>query len=113
MSEMFVCEQMISVYSEVVGLDLVSFGDGVVEVCLLMVVYLCNCGGVMYGGVLFLLMDVIMGLVCFSFYGFDCQSVILECKINYICVVVDGEVCCVVCVFYVGCCSLVVEVEVW
>lgn len=92
MSEMPAREQMISAYSELVGLDLVSLGDGVAEVRLPMAAHLRNRGGVMHGGALFSLMDVTMGLACSSSHGFDRQSVTLECKINYIRAVADGEV---------------------
>ena len=91
MSEMPAREQMISAYSELVGLDPVSLGDGVAEVRLPMAAHLRNRGGVMHGGALFSLMDVTMGLACSSSHGFDRQSVTLECKINYIRAVADGE----------------------
>ena len=105
-------EQMISAYSELVGLDPVSLGDGVAEVRLPMAAHLRNRGGVMHGGALFSLMDVTMGLACSSSHGFDRQSVTLECKINYIRAVADGEVRCVARVLHAGRRSLVVEAEV-
>ncbi len=112
MSEMPAREQMISAYSELVGLDPVSLGDGVAEVRLPMAAHLRNRGGVMHGGALFSLMDVTMGLACSSSHGFDRQSVTLECKINYIRAVADGEVRCVARVLHAGRRSLVVEAEV-
>ncbi len=45
MSEMPAREQMISAYSELVGLDPVSLGDGVAEVRLPMAAHLRNRGG--------------------------------------------------------------------
>lgn len=45
MSEMPAREQMISAYSEVVGLDPVSLGDGVAEVRLSMAAHLRNAAG--------------------------------------------------------------------
>lgn len=102
MSEMPAREQMISAYSELVGLDPVSLGDGVAEVRLPMAAHLRNRGGVMHGGALFSLMDVTMGLACSSSHGFDRQSVTLECKINYIRAVADGEVRCVARVLHAG-----------
>ena len=81
MSEMPAREQMISAYSELVGLDPVSLGDGVAEVRLPMAAHLRN-RGPGHGGALFSLMDVTMGLACSSSHGFDRQSVTLECKIN-------------------------------
>ncbi|MCM2062381.1 PaaI family thioesterase [Pseudomonas aeruginosa] len=115
MSEMPAREQMISAYSELVGLDPVSHGaggSGAAEVRLPMAAHLRNRGGVMHGGALFSLMDVTMGLACSSSHGFDRQSVTLECKINYIRAVADGEVRCVARVLHAGRRSLVVEAEV-
>ncbi len=67
-----------------------------------MAAHLRNRGGVMHGGALFSLMDVTMGLACSSSHGFDRQSVTLECKINYIRAVADGEVRCVARVLHAG-----------
>ncbi len=112
MSEMPAREQMISAYSELVGLDPVSLGEGAAEVRLPVAAHLRNRGGVMHGGALFSLMDVTTGLACSSSHGFDRQSVTLECKINYIRAVADGEVRCVARVLHAGRRSLVVEAEV-
>ena len=112
MSEMPPREQNITAYSELVGRDPVSLGDGGAEVRLPMAAHLRNRGGVMHGGALFSLMDVTMGLACSSSHGFDRQSVTLECKINYIRAVADGEVRCVARVLHAGRRSLVVEAEV-
>ncbi|MBH8863572.1 PaaI family thioesterase, partial [Pseudomonas aeruginosa] len=87
-------------------------GAVVAEVRLPMAAHLRNRGGVMHGGALFSLMDVTMGLACSSSHGFDRQSVTLECKINYIRAVADGEVRCVARVLHAGRRSLVVEAEV-
>ncbi|SDI36685.1 PaaI family thioesterase [Pseudomonas panipatensis] len=112
MSEMPSRERMISAFSDNLGLEPVRLGDGEAEVSLKMAEHLRNRGNVMHGGALFSLMDVAMGLACSSAHGFDRQSVTLECKINYIRAVAEGEVRCVARVLHAGRRSLVVEAEI-
>ena len=113
MSEMPSREAMISAFSENIGLEPVRLGDGEAEVSLKMAEHLRNRGNVMHGGAIFSLMDVTMGLACSSAHGFDRQSVTLECKINYIRAVAEGEVRCVAKVLHAGRRSLVVEADVF
>lgn len=113
MSEMPSRESMISAFSDTLGLEPVRLGAGEAEVRLAMAEHLRNRGNVMHGGALFSLMDVAMGLACSSAHGFDRQSVTLECKINYIRAVADGEVRCVARVLHAGRRSLVVEAEIF
>ena len=112
MSEMPGRDRMISAFSENIGLEPVRLGDGEAEVSLKMAEHLRNRGNVMHGGAIFSLMDVTMGLACSSAHGFDRQSVTLECKINYIRAVAEGEVRCVAKVLHAGRRSLVVEADV-
>ncbi len=112
MSEMPAREQMISAYSELVGLDPVSLGAGVAGVSRALGPPRRHRGGGMDGGARLWRVDVTMGLACSSSHGFDRQSVTLECKINYIRAVADGEVRCVARVLHAGRRSLVVEAEV-
>lgn len=113
MSEMPSRDIMISAFSENIGLEPVRLGDGEAEVSLKMAEHLRNRGNVMHGGAIFSLMDVTMGLACSSAHGFDRQSVTLECKINYIRAVAEGEVRCVAKVLHAGRRSLVVEADVF
>lgn len=113
MSEMPSRDVMISAFSENIGLEPVRLGDGEAEVSLKMAEHLRNRGNVMHGGAIFSLMDVTMGLACSSAHGFDRQSVTLECKINYIRAVAEGEVRCVARVLHAGRRSLVVEADVF
>jgi acyl-coenzyme A thioesterase PaaI-like protein len=46
--------------------------------------------------------DIAMGLACSSTHGFDQQSATIECKINYIRAVADGEVLCTARVIHPG-----------
>lgn len=112
MSEIPSRDTLISAFSDMVGLEPVSIGDGVAEVSLTMAEHLRNRGNMMHGGALFSLMDVAMGLACSSAHGFDRQSVTLECKINYIRAVAQGEVRCVARVLHAGRRSLVVEADI-
>ena len=66
----------------------------------------------MHGGALFSLVDIAMGLACSSTHGFDQQSATIECKINYIRAVSDGEVMCTARVIHPGRRTLVVEADV-
>ena len=113
MSEMPSRDIMISAFSENIGLEPVRLGDGEAEVSLKMAEHLRNRGNMMHGGAIFSLMDVTMGLACSSAHGFDRQSVTLECKINYIRAVAEGEVRCVAKVLHAGRRSLVVEADVF
>ena len=62
---------------------------------------------------MFSLVDISMGLACSSTHGFDQQSVTLECKINYIRAVSEGDVLCIARVIHPGRRTLVVEADVW
>ena len=112
MSEMPARELMISRFSETLGVQPIRVADGEAEVLLPMAEHLRNRGNVMHGGALFTLMDMTMGLACSSAHGFDRQSVTLECKINYIRAVAEGEVRCVAKVLHAGRRSLVVEADI-
>lgn len=74
--------------------------------------HLRNRGQVMHGGAIFSLVDIAMGLACSTAHGFDNQSVTLECKINYLRAVSEGEVVCKAQVLHAGRRTLVVEAEV-
>ncbi|MDF3933591.1 PaaI family thioesterase [Pseudomonas citronellolis] len=106
-------ELMVSRFSETLGVRPVRVADGEAEVHLPMAEHLRNRGNVMHGGALFTLMDMTMGLACSSAHGFDRQSVTLECKINYIRAVAEGEVRCVAKVLHAGRRSLVVEADIF
>jgi acyl-CoA thioesterase len=101
-----------SAYFKTLGCKLVRLSDGVAEVTLALEPHLRNRGNVMHGGALFSLVDIAMGLACSSSHGFDKQSVTVECKINYVRGVADGEVTCIGTVLHAGRRTLVVEAEV-
>ena len=85
---------------------------GVAEVALTLEPHLRNRAGKLHGGAIFSLVDITMGLACSSAHGFDRQSATIECKINYIRAVSDGEVLCTARVIHPGRRTLVVEADV-
>ena len=101
-----------SAYSQLLGCRLQRLEEGLAEVALTLEPALRNRAGKLHGGALFGLVDVAMGLACSSAHGFDRQSVTLECKINYLRAVSDGDVVCVATVLHAGRRTLVVEAEV-
>jgi acyl-CoA thioesterase len=74
----------------------------VAQVALALEPQLRNRGGKLHGGAMFSLVDIAMGLACSSTHGFDQQSATIECKINYIRAVADGEVLCTARVMHPG-----------
>ena len=101
-----------SAFSELIGCRVQSVQDGIAQVALSLEPQLRNRGGKLHGGVLFSLVDSSMGLACSSVHGFDQQSVTIECKINYIRAVSEGEVLCIAKVIHPGRRTLVVEADV-
>ena len=102
-----------SAFSELIGCRVQSVEDVVAHVALSLEPQLRNRGGKLHGGVLFSLVDISMGLACSSAHGFDQQSVTIECKINYIRAVSEGEVLCIAKVIHPGRRTLVVEADVF
>lgn len=101
-----------SAYFRELGCQVRRLDTGVAEVALPMAEHLRNRGQVMHGGAIFSLVDIAMGLACSTSHGFDNQSVTLECKINYLRAVSEGEVICKAQVLHAGRRTMVVEAEV-
>ena len=101
-----------SAFSELLGCRVVQLDKGVAHVALSLEPQLRNRGGKLHGGALFSLVDISMGLACSSVHGFDQQSATIECKINYIRAVSEGEVLCIAKVIHPGRRTLVVEADV-
>ncbi|MBD8147924.1 PaaI family thioesterase [Pseudomonas fluorescens] len=102
-----------SAFSELIGCRLQRLEAGVAEVALSLAPQLRNRGGKLHGGAIFSLVDITMGLACSSVHGFDQQSATIECKINYIRAVEDGDVLCTSRVIHAGRRTLVVEADVY
>jgi uncharacterized protein (TIGR00369 family) len=101
-----------SAFFRAIGCQLRGLDAGVAEVALPLGDHLRNRGNVMHGGAIFSLVDIAMGLACSSVHGFDQRSVTIECKINYMRAVSEGEVLCRAKVLHAGRRTLVVEAEV-
>ena len=101
-----------SAFSELIGCRVESVEDGIAHVALSLEPQLRNRGGKMHGGVIFSLVDITMGLACSGAHGFDRQSVTIECKINYLRSVSDGDVLCIAKVIHPGRRTFVVEADV-
>lgn len=91
-----------SAFSELIGCRLQRLEQGVAEVALSLEPQLRNRAGKLHGGAIFSLVDITMGLACSSAHGFDQQSATIECKINYIRAVENGEVLCTARVIHPG-----------
>lgn len=102
-----------SAFSELIGCRLQRLEKGVAEVALTLEPHLRNRAGKLHGGAIFSLVDITMGLACSSAHGFDQQSATIECKINYIRAVEDGDVLCTSRVIHAGRRTLVVEADVY
>ena len=102
-----------SAFFKLLGCRLQSLGDGVAQVALGLEPPLRNRGGKLHGGALFSLVDIAMGLACSSSHGFDRRSVTLECKINYVRAVSEGEVLCIARVLHAGRRTLVLDADVF
>ena len=102
-----------SAFSELIGCRLQRLEQGVAEVALSLEPQLRNRAGKLHGGAIFSLVDITMGLACSSAHGFDQQSATIECKINYIRAVENGEVLCTARVIHPGRRTLVVEADVY
>ena len=101
-----------SAFFKLLGCRLHGLETGVAQVALALAPDLHSRGGKLHGGALFSLVDIAMGLACSSVHGFDQQSATIECKINYIRAVSDGEVLCTARVLHPGRRTLVVEADV-
>ena len=101
-----------SAFSQLLGCRLQRLEEGVAEVALTLEPHLRNRAGKLHGGAIFSLVDITMGLACSGAHGFDRQSVTIECKINYLRSVSDGDVLCIAKVIHPGRRTFVVEADV-
>ena len=101
-----------SAFSQLLGCRLQRLEEGVAEVVLALEPHLRNRGGFLHVGAIFSLVDIAMGLACSSSHGFDQRSVTVECKINYMRAVSEGEVLCTARVLHAGRRTLVLDADV-
>ncbi|WP_298186105.1 PaaI family thioesterase [uncultured Pseudomonas sp.] len=102
-----------SAFSRLLGLNILQVGGGEARVRLTLTDELRNLHGKLHGGALFSLIDTAMGQASHSLGDGGPSSVTLECKINYIRPVAEGNVLCHAKVLHAGRRTQVVEAEVW
>lgn len=83
-----------SAFGRLLGLEIVKAENGEAVLRLEMHDGLRNLHGKLHGGALFSLIDTAMGQASHSLNGGEPNSVTLECKVNYIRPVTEGELTC-------------------
>lgn len=101
-----------SAFGRLLGLEILKAEGGEAILSLKMHDGLRNLHGKLHGGALFSLIDTAMGQASHSLNGGEPNSVTLECKINYIRPVTDGELFCRAWVVHGGRRTQVLEAEV-
>ncbi|QGZ28971.1 PaaI family thioesterase [Stutzerimonas stutzeri] len=101
-----------SAFGRLLGLEILKAENGEAVLRLVMHDGLRNLHGKLHGGALFSLIDTAMGQASHSLNGGEPNSVTLECKVNYIRPVTDGELLCRAWVVHGGRRTQVLEAEV-
>ncbi|WP_437879395.1 PaaI family thioesterase [Pseudomonas sp. LRF_L74] len=81
-------------FSKLLGMSIHKAEGGESEIHMSMQEHLLNLHGKMHGGAVFSLIDTALGQASHSLFGGEPGSVTLECKINYIRGVSDGDIVC-------------------
>lgn len=89
-------------FSRLLGIRILRAENGEAELRMSMQEQMLNLHGRMHGGALFSLLDTALGQASHSLFGGEAGSMTLECKINYIRAVEDGEVVCIAKVINAG-----------
>lgn len=89
-------------FSRLLGIRIIRAENGEAELRMNMQEQMLNLHGRMHGGALFSLLDTALGQASHSLFGGEAGSMTLECKINYIRAVEDGEVVCIAKVINAG-----------
>ncbi|EQM81421.1 PaaI family thioesterase [Pseudomonas stutzeri] len=101
-----------SAFGRLLGLEILKAEGGEAILSLKMHDGLRNLHGKLHGGALFSLIDTAMGQASHSLGDGSPNSVTLECKVNYIRPVTDGELICRAWVVHSGRRTQVLEAEV-
>ena len=101
-----------SAFSRLLGLEILQVGGGEARVRLTLTDELRNLHGKLHGGALFSLIDTTMGQASHSLNDGVPNTVTLECKVNYIRSVSDGELVCRAWVVHAGRRTQVIEADV-
>lgn len=81
-------------FSKLLGMTIDKAENGEAQVRMSMQEQLLNLHGRMHGGALFSLIDTALGQASHSLFGGEAGSMTLECKVNYIRAVSEGEIIC-------------------
>lgn len=81
-------------FSKLLGMTINKAENGESQVRMSMQEQLLNLHGRMHGGALFSLIDTALGQASHSLFGGEAGSMTLECKVNYIRAVDQGEIVC-------------------
>ncbi|UQY36299.1 PaaI family thioesterase [Pseudomonas fulva] len=101
-----------SAFGRLLGLKIVKAEAGEAIIALSMHDGLRNLHGKLHGGALFSLIDTAMGQASHSLTDGEPSSVTLECKVNYIRGVTEGDLSCRAWVVHAGRRTQVIEAEV-
>jgi uncharacterized protein (TIGR00369 family) len=102
-----------SAFGRLLGLEIVEVANGEALLRLTMHDGLRNLHGKLHGGALFSLIDTAMGQASHSLNNGEPNSVTLECKVNYIRPVTEGELTCRAWVVHGGRRTQVIEADVY
>ena len=81
-------------FSRLLGIRILRAENGEAELRMAMQEQMLNLHGRMHGGALFSLLDTALGQASHSLFGGEAGSMTLECKVNYIRAVEQGEILC-------------------
>ena len=101
-----------SAFGRLLGLKIVRVENGEAEIHMSMKDELTNLHGKLHGGALFSLIDTTLGQASHSLTDGTPSSVTLECKVNYIRPVTEGELACIAKVLHAGRKTQVLEARV-
>ena len=89
-------------FSRLLGIRILRAENGEAELRMNMQEHMLNLHGRMHGGALYSLLDTALGQASHSLFGGEAGSMTLECKVNYIRGIEDGEVVCIARVLNAG-----------
>ncbi|WP_462380329.1 PaaI family thioesterase [Pseudomonas sp. Marseille-QA0892] len=101
-----------SAFGRLLGLKIVRAENGEAEIHMSMKDELTNLHGKLHGGALFSLIDTTLGQASHSLTDGTPSSVTLECKVNYIRPVTEGDLTCIAKVLHAGRKTQVLEARV-
>ena len=98
-------------FSRLLGIRILRAENGEAELRMAMQEQMLNLHGRMHGGALYSLIDTALGQASHSLFGGEAGSMTLECKVNYMRPVSEGELTCHAKVLHDGTRTQVIEAE--